>query len=75
MEKMMNKPAKTLVDIETYNKIANKMTYIEEKFPQIEAIVKRLLSLAIDFDCGLTPLVHILYNKIESMADTLNRQL
>ena len=58
-----------------FRSIANKMTYIEEKFPQIEAIVKRLLSLAIDFDCGLTPLVHILYNKIESMADTLNRQL
>ena len=38
----MNKPAQTLVDIETYNKIANKMTYIEEKFPQIEAICKKI---------------------------------
>lgn len=67
------KSAKPPVDIETYNKIINRLVNVADKFLEIETVAKTITIWAKENDYELIPLIKILNNKIKAVADALNR--
>lgn len=51
-----------------YNRIANKLAYINDKFNEIESIVKMLNIWVKDKDYELIPIINILNNKINDIT-------
>lgn len=64
--------AKTTINEEQYNKIANKLANIADKFLEMESIVKTINIWVKENDYELIPLMKILNNKIEDMAGAIN---
>lgn len=65
--------AKTTINEEQYNKIANKLANIADKFLEMESIVKTINIWVKENDYELIPLMKILNNKIEDMAGAINK--
>ncbi len=65
--------AKTTINEEQYNKLANKLVNITDKFLEMESIVKTINIWVKENDYELIPLMKILNNKIEDMAGAINK--
>ncbi len=60
-------------DNENYNKIANKLANIDDKFIEIESIIKMLNIWIKEKDYELIPIMNILNNKINDLVQILRK--
>jgi|InofroStandDraft_1065614.scaffolds.fasta_scaffold00001_451 hypothetical protein len=60
-------------DNENYNKIANKLANIDDKFIEIESIIKMLNIWVKEKDYELIPVMNILNNKINDLVQILRK--
>ncbi len=56
-----------------YNEIANKLAYINDKFNEIESIVKMLNIWIKDKDYELIPIINILNSKLNDITKILEK--
>lgn len=60
-------------DNKNYNKIANKLANIDDKFIEIESIIKMLNIWVKEKDYELIPVMNILNNKINDLVQILRK--
>ncbi len=60
-------------DNENYNKIANKLANIDDKFIEIESIIKMLNIWIKENNYELIPIMNILNNKINDLVQILRK--
>ena len=56
-----------------YNKLANKLAYIDDKFTEIQSIVKILNIWVKEKDYELIPVINLLNNKINDTAEIFRK--
>lgn len=61
------------IDTLTYEKIANKLVNLEDKFSEAETIIKMLNIWVKDNNYELIPIMNILNSKIKDMVNIINK--